>query len=294
MGYHLPARNTCPVGIRANFSFGEESMIAIPLVLLFLFGAPQQSGPQAPDPAAQQKLEDARARYESTRQAAIHANELAGNLHSEADARAFVDAVAERLIGNQNWSWATRSIRHRVARAEYEAVSDPSRLIPEQRVVDVWNEYVRELDAPEETLVTAAEVHNLRDAGYTMNKLMWKKDRFPQSLWTMPNVYAAGADGKVATGCRAVEALKILHDMSSSFQSVLAARERVQRGVLVSDLAMQRQAPAPRPQPARSQLRAVRDANPVRVAEYHYVQAHGEGDYQHLLERLFAELFPEK
>jgi hypothetical protein len=269
-------------------------MIAIPLALALLFAAPQQSAPQQPSELTQQqRLEQAREKYEPTRQAAIHVNELAGSIRSEADARAFVDAVAERLTGNQHQSFTTRGIRHRVARAEYLAVSDPSQLIPEQRIVDIWNEYVRELDAPGETLVTAAELHNMRDAMYTGSQSMWKKEGFTQQFWTIPNVYAVDVDGRVANGCRAVEALKIFHDMFYFFQNVQAARERVQKGILVSDLARQRKQDAtPRPQVVKAQLSASRDTKPVLAAEIRYVRAHGEGDYRHLLERLYAELFP--
>jgi hypothetical protein len=266
-------------------------MNPIPLAFLLLFVVPQQPVPQLPDPAQQQKAAELR---EETRQAALHVNDLAGNLHSEADAQAFVDAVAERFTDSLLQSWMTRSVRLRVAHAEYEAVSNPAMLIPEQRIANVWNEYVRELDAPEETLITATELHSLRDAAYTMNRRMWKNERFPQSLWTMPDVYAVDAEGRVAGGCRAVEALKILHDMSFSFQSVIGARERVKKGILASDEARHwRQDAAPHPQPARAEVRATGNENPVRLAEYHYMQAHGERDYQRLLERLFAELFPE-
>jgi hypothetical protein len=268
-------------------------MIAIPLIILILFGAPQQTG-QSTDPTAQPSPEQAKATYEAYRQAAIHINELAGNIHSEADARAFVDAVAERVGGKELPSWATASVRDRVAHAEYGAVLDPSKLIPEQRVVNVWNEYVRELDAPEKTLVTVAEVHNLRDAQYSMNKSMWKKEQFPQSLWTMPDVYAVGNDGKVANGCRAVEALRTLHDMFSFFPSVLSARGRVAKGVLVSDLVKQStKEQASRPQAVGSHPGSTSmEAKPVLAAEIRYVQAHGEVDYLLLLERLYEELFP--
>src|SRR6202050_1205591 len=263
-------------------------MNPIALALLLLFAA--ASVPQLSDSDPLQKAADAR---ENARQGAIQVNELAGHIHSEADARAFVDAVAERLTGNQLQSWITRGIRYRIAHAEFEAVSDQSQLIPEQRIADGWNAYVRELDAPEGTLVTAAELHNLRDATYTMNKRMWKNERFPQSLWTVPDVYAVDAEGRVAGGGRAVEALRILHDMSFSFQSVLGARARVQKGTMVSDLVKQRDKDSTlRPLAARSELTATRNENPVRMAEYHYVQAHGERDYQRLLERLFGELFP--
>ena len=269
-------------------------MITIPLAVALLFAALQSPVPQQSDPALQQQRRDeARQKYEPTRQAVIHVNELAGNIHSEADARAFVDAVAARLDGQQHLTWTTRSIRRRVARAEYAAVSDQARLIPEQRIVDVWNEYVRELDAPEETLVTAAEIHNLRDAMFTASQSLWKREGFPQTLWTVPNVYALDPNGKVASGCRAVEALKILHDMFYLFQNVQVARERVQKGVLVSELLLQRQQDAaPKPAVVKSHLAVSTRANPIMPAEYRYVQAHGERDYLRLLERLFEELFP--
>ncbi|MGA8271997.1 MAG: hypothetical protein WB919_10615 [Candidatus Sulfotelmatobacter sp.] len=156
----------------------------------------------------------------------------------------------------------------------------------------MWNEYVRELNAPEETLVTVAEVHNLRDAQYNSSRFMWKKNM--QQIWTVPNAYAVGADGKVASGCRAVEALKILHDMFYLFRNVESARERVQKGVLVSDLNIHRaQDSAPRPQAVKSRLVvATATPNPVTSAASSYVQAHGAGDYQRLLERLYSELFP--
>jgi len=268
-------------------------MLTIPLAVALLFAAPQLPVPQQPDPALQQqKLEEAREKYEPTRQAAVHLNDLAGNIHSEADATAFVDAVAERQAASTP-SWATWIIRRQIAHAEYEAVSDPSRLIPEQRIVNVWNEYVRELDAPEETLVTVAELHNLRDAMYTGSKFLWKKGGLTQQFWTIPNVYAVDANGKVADGCRAVEALKILHDMFNTFETVRGACERVQKGLLVSDTVMQRQqGGSPRSSIVRSELRAVANANPLPAAEMRYVQTHGESDYSLLLLRLYLELFP--
>jgi len=274
-------------------------MILIVFAATFLLGAPQQPDPSPQsDPvrhsqATPEQLEQARERYEPIRQAAIQANELAGNIHSESDARAFVDAVAERLIGQEHPSWTTLSIRHRVAHAEYEAVTDTSRLIPEQTIVNVWNEYVRELDAPDEALVTVAEVHNMRDAMYSISKSMWKRESFPKSLWTIPNVYALDPEGKVAGGCRAVEALKILNDMFFRFQNVRSARARVQKGLLVSDSARQRERDgSARPPVTRAQLMVNANQNPVPPAATRYLQAHGESDYVRLLERLFEELFP--
>lgn len=270
-------------------------MIATALVAALLL-APQQTDSPIPKPykpiISQEKLEENRRKAEVSRQAAIHINELAGNIHSEQDARAFVDAVAEEIYGHHHLPWIAHGIRHRVAHAEYQAVSDPAHLIPEQRLVDVWNEYVRELDAPEETLVTVAEVHNLRDAMYASRDRVWTKLHY-QSIWTIPNVYAGGADGKVADGCRALEALKILHDLFYSFPSIRMARDRVQKGVLVSDLIKRPpQDPTPQPQPMRAELRTMLSVNPVQPSESRYIQAHGERDYDRLIRRLFDELFP--
>jgi hypothetical protein len=273
-------------------------MIAIPLVAALLLFSPQQIDSSQPSQAEiirQHAIEQAKARHEPARQAAIHINDLAGHIQSEADARALVDAVAEELTNHRHLSWTTRSIRHRVAHAEYEAATDSSRQIPEAGIVDIWNEYVREIDAPEEAVITVAELHNLRDAMYTSaSRFMWKNE-FGQSIWSMPNIYALDADGKVASGCRALETLKIFHDMHDLFGNVRSARERVQKGVLASDLYQQRH--ETRPPVARSfvavgGLRATSDVNSMRPFAYRYQQAHGEQDYQQLLKRLFAELFP--
>jgi len=239
-------------------------------------------------------MEQLRQENEVRRQAAVRLNELAGSIRTEVDARMFIDAVAEQYTGKHRQSWLTRGIRHRVAHAEYEAVSGPSGFIPEERIVNVWNEYVRELDAPEEALVTVAEVHNLRDAMLTSSQHMWKNETARQ-FWTIPSIYAVDADGNVASGCRAVEALKILHDMFNSFQSIWFARERVERGQLVSDEVKQRERDGTPPPPLTpGQLKVMQNRNPLPEAESRYVQTHGERDYQRLLERGFAELFPKQ
>jgi len=100
---------------------------------------------------------------------------LAERIHSEADAVAFVDKIAEVFAATLPPIWVTRSVRQQVAHAEFEAVSNPSRLIPEQRIADVWNRYVREIGASEEALVTAAEIHNLRDADFAVSQLWWSR-----------------------------------------------------------------------------------------------------------------------
>jgi len=289
-------------------------MIAIPLLAALLIGAPQDSStvttptpppatstmvrPQlTPEQQAQvkQKMEQFRASHEPIRKEAIRINDLAGNIQSEADARKLVDSVAEVLTNHRHLLWAAQKYRHRVAHAEFEAVSDPSGLIPEQRIVDVWNEYVREIDAPEETLISVADVHNLRDSMYIgASRFAWKRELM-QSIWTMPNIYAMDADGKLASGCRALETLKIIHDIHETYSNLSAARERVHKGVLASDLLKQKeneQKPASVAVAGRSELRVVTIQDPIRPAVYRYQQEHGGHAYDQLVRRLFDELFP--
>jgi hypothetical protein len=145
-------------------------MIVLWLVFALLSpGMPQTnlaSDPQLPVPQQSHLEDDARRQAEAYRQAAILMNELAGRIQSEADARQIADAIAKMFDEYLPPPWATRSLRNRIARAEYDAVSDPSRLIPEQRIAEIWNEYVREIRSPDETLVTAAEIHSIRDMTY--------------------------------------------------------------------------------------------------------------------------------
>src|SRR5882762_4141899 len=267
-------------------------MFAILLAALLPFAEPQQ--PKL-TPQQQQKIEQAKASFEIHRQAALRLNDMAQSIHSEADARKFVDGVEEELFGHGGpiqsklRSFITRSMRRRVAHAEFAAVSDPADLIPEQRVVEVWNEYIREIGAPEDTLVTVAEVHNLRDGMYTGSQRMWNRGGFGQSLWMIPGIYALDSTGNVAAGCRAIEALKVLHDMENSFISVKSARERVQKGVLVSDPLRQPQPEAAHPISTVVSLAQSPELDLISACARRYSEERGQTAYKELMERLFQE-----
>jgi hypothetical protein len=228
--------------------------------------------------------------YERHKQSAIRINELAGGIQSEAAASAVVSEIAGLFAKELPPAWASSSIRQRVADAEYEAARNPATLIPEQRIVDVWNQYVREIGAPDEAIVSVAEIHNMRDGSFTVAQLMWARGN--QTLWTMPNVFALGTDGKVADGCRALDAIRVIHDLESLFQNLRGARDRLQRGIVPSE-EIRKRVGEPNPQPhGNVRLEAHADSNPIRPAEQRYVQEHGSEAYTQLLFRLFDELFP--
>src|SRR3954468_3743066 len=159
-------------------------------------------GPEEIERMRQQAQEAA----EKHRQTAIRLNELAGRIRTEEDARQLVEGVAEVFADALPPPWATSDVRARVAGAEFRAATDPSQLIPEERVATIWNAYVKEIGAAEETVVNASENHALRDLKYATSKMIWTR-AWNQTVWTMPNIYAVGNDGKVAKGCRPLEAL---------------------------------------------------------------------------------------
>lgn len=236
--------------------------------------------------------EQAKLERERHRQAAIQINELAGRIHSEGDAVAFVNKLADFLADTLPPDWVTRSVRQRVARAEYEAVSNPLQLIPEQRIADVWNKYVREMGASDEALVTAAEIHNLRDADFAISQLWWSRQT-NQIIWTMPNVYAVDPDGKVAQGCRGVETLRVLYDLDMLFDNLRSARETVRRGTLFSEELRKSLENPPRKEKTTARLEARVETNPLRPAEHRYMQEHGPYVLNSVMEKLFDELFPQ-
>jgi hypothetical protein len=259
------------------------------LVLALVFGYPQQQSSKPEEQAAAQR--QARLRYERYRQKAIRTNELAAHISSQADARAFVDAVADMFADSLPPSWATRESRERIAHAEYEAVSDPLRRIPEQRIADVWNKYVREIGASEEAVVTVAEIHSMRDAASAAGQAMWSRGT-NQTAWTMPNYFAVGEDGKVAEGCRAVEAIRVIYDLDRMFDNLRSARERLRKGIAASDAIKKSLENTHANQKTGFRLEGRVVSNPLWPAEHKYVSEHGADHLIQLVVMLAEELFP--
>ncbi|MGB0011997.1 MAG: hypothetical protein WBQ03_10350 [Candidatus Sulfotelmatobacter sp.] len=265
----------------------HPSIFALGLAFPLIVGAPQQSDSAEPQATTQQRAHD---EYERHKQTAIRINELAGRIQSEADASAVVSEIAGLFAKEMPPAWASGGIRQRVAHAEYEAARNPATLIPEQRIVDVWNRYAKEIGAPDEAIVSVAEIHNMRDGSYTVAQLMWARGN--QTIWTMPNVFALGPDGKVADGCRALEVIRVIHDLEDLFQNLRGARDRLQRGIVPSEEIKKRVGDS-NPQPhSTARIEVHVDTNPIRPAEQRYVREHGSGAYAQLLARLFDELFP--
>ena len=139
--------------------------------------------------------------------------------------------------------------------------------------------------------MNVAEIHNLRDGYYTIARVLWS--RGSRTLWAMPNIYAVGPDEKVAVGCRAVEALRVVWDLANNFDNLRSARERVPKGGTVSDLSKQSlEAPPSGQMRSEARIQARKIDNPVKVAEVRYIREHGETGLSHAIERLIYDLFP--
>jgi hypothetical protein len=229
------------------------------------------------------------AEYQKNRQQAVAINELAGNLKSPEDARKLVNMVADVFADQLPPKWVTGKVRKRLAMAEYQSATNPEKLIPEQQIADAWNRYVTELGAPPDTLVTAAEVHYLRDAFYTSNQLSWTHGI--QNLWSMPGIYAVGADGKVAHDCRTLEALRIVWDFANQYENLQGAREAVKKGFLFSDhFRPPREGEKVQ---GRVSIRTVVRNNPVEDAEIRYTRERGELAMAQAIGKLVEDILPD-
>lgn len=82
-----------------------------PMLALVLLGFYQDNPVPNPQLAIQEQAKLERERH---RQAAIQINELAGRIHTVADAAAFVDTLADFFADTLPLTWATRSVRQRV------------------------------------------------------------------------------------------------------------------------------------------------------------------------------------
>jgi hypothetical protein len=229
--------------------------------------------------------------WRSMREHASAINDLAGHIQSLDDARKLVDLVAAEFSKELPPKWATRSIRSRIARAEYESAADPGSLIPEQHVADAWNDYLEKIGAPQESYVTTAEIHVLRDSEYVTSQLSWARGN--QNIWTVPNIYAVGQDGKVANGCRALEVLNILWQLANQPEALQGARGLVKKGQLWSDTYKN---PSKPPAPGSEKSYATfgveqRPPNLIEQAALHYMHDHGARALNSAIESLLQDLF---
>lgn len=211
------------------------------------------------------------------RESAEQLNELAGNIHSPADARRLVDFVAQLFSKETPSKLLDGSRLSRVSQAEFSAVSDPHKLIPEVRLVSAWNAYVETMHAPETCRVTVPEVHYLRDSFLSSARVLW--DRGHGNIWSVPSIYATQSNGELAPGCRAIESIRVLWDLANMAENLKMARDGVKNGLVPSDLYRQSQAQPPTSAVENRFVTTITHVNPMEIAKRQYIQAHGTKEF---------------
>lgn len=220
-----------------NGKFWRFASVLLPICFL----SAQEPSPQNPNqsnrPAFRQPSPEAMRRIVEVRQRmkehSIAINELAVHIQSLDDARKLVDLVANEFSDEMSPKGATRSIRERIARVEYESAADPGALIPEQHIADAWNDFVEKIGAPQETMLNGPEIHYLRAGQYISARLSWVRGE--QQIWTIPDIIALGPDGKVANGSRALEAIRLLWLLGNNFDDFSRIHAEAQKGILLSE-----------------------------------------------------------
>jgi hypothetical protein len=242
-----------------------------------------------PSPEAMRQIAE---KWQSMRAHANAINDLAGHVQSFDDSRKLVDLIAAEFSDVLPPKWATHSLRERLARAEFESAYDPGVLISEQHVADAWNDYLQKIGAPQESYVTAEEIHILRDSHYVSAQLSWAHGI--QNIWTIPNIYAIGPDGKVANGCRAIEVLNILWQLANQPELLDGTRQLIKTGERMSDMYKNPSKP-PEAGSVKGHVSVVRGGplppNPVQQAALQYMHDHGARALNSAIEGLLKDLF---
>src|ERR1700691_5926760 len=125
-------------------------------------------------------------------------NELGAQKHirSEQDAQLLVGAILAKLQVDEAKFSELNNFATSLAKAEYAAVRDPERRIPEGSVVKAFNLLMGQMSMPEFTHVSADELHAFRVA---------------KCLTLYPNWVARQPDGNLPATVRPVEAAYLIY-----------------------------------------------------------------------------------
>src|ERR1700756_1354154 len=141
-------------------------------------------------------------------------DELGAHVQTEGDAKAYVEALVKRW-GPQEAGPHLPEFEGRLARAEYLAVRNPDKLIPESQVATTFNRLMDEWRMPEWTSISAPKLHEFR---------------LPYATIIYPNSVARLPDQSIAPGCRPAEALFLLYLLNSKGGIPPELREQVASG----------------------------------------------------------------
>lgn len=134
-------------------------------------------------------------------------------IRTEANAKAYVEALWKRWGYSPNETYPHLAVfEEQLAHAEYAVVRDPSKLIPESKVVKTFNKLMDEWQTPSWTRISVSELHAFRFTPATTI--------YPRSVARLP-------DQTIAPSCRPTEALILLYLLDYDAAMLPEIREQV-------------------------------------------------------------------
>jgi hypothetical protein len=137
------------------------------------------------------------------------------HIRTETDAKIFVEALMKRWGEPNETNPHLVEFEERLARAEYAAVRNPDKLIPESRVAKTFNKLMDEWQMPGSAHISVAELHAFR--------IPYACGIYPKSVARLP-------DASIAPSCRPTEALFLLHMLDSNEGIASYIRDYVRQG----------------------------------------------------------------
>lgn len=122
------------------------------------------------------------------------------NIHSPADAETYLNAILAKHKIDTATIPGLSPFAHRLAVAEYAAITDPSKRIPETQLVTAFNEIMDQWGEPQWTRITVEDFH-------------WFHRIKAATL--IPYSVSRDAEGNVADTCRPVEAVYLLYMLTT-------------------------------------------------------------------------------
>jgi len=134
-------------------------------------------------------------------------------IRSEADAEAYIDALLENFPQVEHLVPSLSRMKKRLGRAEYAAVRDTSKAVPEAVVAEAFNRIMDRWGTPLWARVSPDEVHVFR--------VLFSPMRYPHAVSRLPS-------GQVAKHCRPVEALYLIYLLDSSPRALVGIRQMLE------------------------------------------------------------------
>jgi len=209
---------------------------------------------------------------EAQRERLTTINDLAATASDITATRKLVGMTFSLLAPEAPDRWTDPVLCERLAEAEFLSITTRGGLISEERVATAWNNYAKVINLPSADIVTSAEIHSLREGSKAASDFLWNRGN--RSLWTLPNIYALDSNGRLASGCRVLETLRILWDLNVHIENLEGARQRL--NAKAPTPSAQLSTPSGRIPGAMMLQSALQQESTTQIAEKAFVRMNGD------------------